>query len=356
MNVLISQIEAQFSERQIFSSRRGDDTLIQRIAPAEDCHPGDLVFVERQEFLTAVLDKKPSAIVVNEELAAQLPKDSSTSLLITKNVRLAQALIKQKYANRDLDNDTWGGIHPSAVIHESVQIPSNIEIGPHTVIGKNVKLAENCRILSRVTIESGVELGEGCLIHSGAIIAYNCQLGKNVEIGHGSVIGSEGFGYALDEKGQAYKIPQTGNVIIEDDVEIGANNCIDRGCYNSTRIGKGTKTDNLCHIAHSVQVGQNCMLTAMFCVGGSTEIGDRVLTSGQTACVDHVKVCSDTVFLHRAGITKNIEKPGMYAGLPLQPLAQYMKTSAHQKNLSEMSKKIKELEQQVQKLSSNQKG
>jgi UDP-3-O-[3-hydroxymyristoyl] glucosamine N-acyltransferase len=129
-------------------------------------------------------------------------------------------------------------------------------------------------------------------------------------------------------------------VVIEDRVRLGANCCIDRAAYKTTRIGAGTKLDNLCHVAHNVQIGEDCLLTSMLCVAGSSIIGNRVVTSGQTGILDHVKVCDDAVLVHRAGVTKDLDTPGVYAGLPLQPLADYLKNMAILKNLSELKKKL----------------
>ena len=135
--------------------------------------------------------------------------------------------------------------------------------------------------------------------------------------------------------------------MIGDRVRIGANNCIDRATYSETRIGAGTKTDNLCHIAHNVVVGEDCLLTAMLCVAGSTTIGNRVITSGNTGILDHVKICDDVVLLHRAGVTKDVEKPGAYAGVPLLPLGEYMKNSAVLKNANDLRKRVSAIEKNL---------
>ena len=161
---------------------------------------------------------------------------------------------------------------------------------------------------------------------------------------HRSVIGSEGFGFAQDSSRRSHAIPQTGIVVIGDRVRIGANNCIDRATYAETRIGAGTKFDNLCHVAHNVSIGEDCLLTAMLCVAGSSKIGNRVITSGQTGIIDHVEICDDVVLVHRAGVVKNIDQPGVHASLPAQPLDEYLKNTAVTRTGPALRKRVADLE------------
>jgi len=195
-----------------------------------------------------------------------------------------------------------------------------------------------------VVIEHDVQIGNDTVVHPNAVIGYGCIVGHESDIGSGVVIGSEGFGFAWDKTGKTYTIPQTGIVILEDRVRLGANCCIDRAAYRTTRIGTGTKLDNLCHVGHNVQIGENCLLTSMFCVAGSTTIGNRVMASGQTGILDHMKICDDVVLVHRAGVTGDIEKPGVYAGLPVQPLKEYLRNTAVFRILSEMRQRLLTLE------------
>jgi UDP-3-O-[3-hydroxymyristoyl] glucosamine N-acyltransferase len=193
-------------------------------------------------------------------------------------------------------------------------------------------------------IEHDTIIGNDCIVAPKAVVGFGTRVGNEVSIGSGTVIGSEGYGFAQDENRKSHFIPQTGIVVIEDRVRIGANCCIDRAAYQETRIGAGTKIDNLCHIAHNVQVGEDCLLTAMLCVAGSTKIGDRVITSGQAGIIDHMKIASDVVLLHRAGVTQNVEQPGAYAGMPLLPLKEYMKNLATLKSLADLRRRLLDLE------------
>jgi len=216
-------------------------------------------------------------------------------------------------------------------------------IEPKAVVGQNVKIGAHCRIMAGAVIENDAVIGDETVVHPLAVVGYGCRLGRQVVICSGSVIGSEGYGFAQDKERKSHPIPQTGIVVIEDRVRVGANSCIDRATYHATRIGAGTKLDNLCHVAHNVNIGQDCLLTAMLCVAGSTKIGDRVITSGQTGILDHVSVCSDTVLLHRAGVSKDIDVPGAYGGAPVLPLSEYLKNTAVFRTATKLRKQVNDL-------------
>jgi len=211
---------------------------------------------------------------------------------------------------------------------------------PRAVIGRNVRLGERTRIMAGAVIEHDAQVGSDTVVHPNAVIGYGCVVGNEAAIGAGSVIGSEGYGFAQDQHGKSHPIPQTGIVVLGDRVRVGANCCIDRAAYRTTLIGAGTKLDNLCHIVHNVQIGEDCLLTSMFCVAGSTTIGNRVMTSGQTGIKDHVKICDDVVLVHRAGVTADIDQPGAYAGLPVQPLKEYMRNTAVLRMLADLRQRL----------------
>lgn len=348
MKLLLSDVAGEFADH--IQDQRGDDTFVTRISAAEACGPGDLVFAENRKLAQTALSGQPSGVVIPETLAGMAGTPKGTGILISNNVRLVHALAKQRYGDRAWNDDESPRIHPSAILHAGARIPESCRISASVVIGDGVVLGERCRVLEGVIIERGATLGDDCLVHPTAVIGYGCQLGNEVEIGAGSIIGSEGYGFAQDKEGKSERIPQTGSVVIGDRVRIGANNCIDRAAYGVTRIGAGTKTDNLCHIAHGVDVGEDCLLTAMFCVAGSTKIGNRVMASGQTGILGHLTVCDDVVLVHRAAVLQDINEPGAYGGLPLQPVQQHIRNSAQVKRLSELAKKLKQLEQEIKAL------
>lgn len=326
---------------------------ITRIAAVEDGATGDLVFVDKKELVPIVKNRMPTAIVTSASLRDEFSSLPETVVFIAPHVPLAHALIKQKYGARDFSKTGWSEIHPSAVIHETVKMGEGVVVEPRAVIGRNVKIGSKSRIMAGVVIENDVFIGDDVIVQPLAFIGYGTKIGNEVQIGSGTVIGSEGYSFAQDSKKKSYSIPQTGIVVIEDRVRIGANNCIDRAAYRETRIGAGTKIDNLCHIAHNVEIGEDCLLTAMFCVAGSTKIGNRVIASGQAGVLDHLKICDDVVLLHKPGVSKDIDKPGAYAGIPIQPLGEYMKNTAVLRSATELRKRIVELENQMENLKKN---
>ena len=348
--VRLSEIKENFSGLHLIIAQLGVDVGITGINTVASCEPGDLVFVSNRDYLELARQRNPAALVVPEHLAEDAAEEEGWGILVTGNVKLAHALIKQKYGDRDFLDGQWGRVHSSAVIHRTAKIPDSCFIGPGVVIGENTRLGDNCRLLAGVVIENDVEIGNDCVFHPNCVIGYHCKIGNEVEIGAGTVVGSEGYGFAQDQNGRSYKIPQTGHVVIEDRVLLGACNTIDRATYGQTRIGAGTKTDNIIHIAHNVEIGQDCMLTAMFVVAGSSKIGDRCITSGQVEVSDHINIGNDVVLVHRAGVTRNIAEPGMYAGLPTQPLNQYMKNTAHFRKLDALNRKVVALEKAIKNL------
>ncbi|MCP4292640.1 MAG: UDP-3-O-(3-hydroxymyristoyl)glucosamine N-acyltransferase [bacterium] len=350
MNRKVSEIFYDWQNHGLLTAHQGPDQTIANIAPVETCTSGDLVFVDKSAFVEAALANSPSCVVTNEKLAEKFADKNDLSVLIAPNVGLAQALMRKKYADRDIRNEGWPAIHPSAVIHETAELGEGTIVGPCAVVGANVLTGVQCMIMSGAVVEHSVQMGDRCIIHPNATIGYNGELGDEVVVHSGSVIGGEGFGLAQDSKGKSYRIPQTGNVVLEDRVEVGAGNCIDRAAFAETRIGAGTKMDNLCHIAHNVTVGEDCILVAGLQIGGSTTLGNRIIASGATGFLDHLNICDDTVFLHRAGVTKSITKAGAYAGIPFQPLGEYMKSQARTRKNGDMRQKLKDLEARLAKL------
>ena len=198
-------------------------------------------------------------------------------------------------------------------------------------------------------IERDVEIGNDCTIHSQANIGYGSKLGNRVIIRSGAVVGNEGFGFAKDENNHYHRVPHTGYVEIQDDVQIGSNCNIDRGTYGATLIKRGCKIDGLCHIAHNVVLGENCILVSQCGIAGSTIVGDRVILSGQTGVLDHLKIADDAVLIHRAGVIQDIPTGGIWGGLPPKPMKEHMKRNNSYKTLE---KKIAKLEEKISELKS----
>jgi UDP-3-O-[3-hydroxymyristoyl] glucosamine N-acyltransferase len=347
MKTSAAEILSAFAPQGLIKEMVGPDQPILRIAAIEDCVPGDLVFVDKAEYAALAMQRRPAVAVTSFKLKGLLAGCSELTLLLAPNVNLAQALIKQRYAGRQFDAAGWPRIHPSAVVHETAVVPATAVVEPRAVIGRNVRLGERTRIMAGAVVEHDAQVGSDSVVHPNAVIGYGCMVGNEAVIGAGAVVGSEGYGFAQDQHGKSHPIPQTGTVVLGDRVRVGANCCIDRAAYHTTRIGAGTKLDNLCHIAHNVQIGEDCLLTSMLCVAGSTTIGNRVMTSGQTGVSDHVKICDDVVLVHRAGVTADIDQPGAFAGLPVQPIKEYMRNTAALRMLAELRQRLLALERQM---------
>ena len=348
ISVTLVEIMKDFGPSGVLLEALNDKGVtVSGISAVEDCQPGDLVFVDKKEYLTIIRSRRPAAVVTSTALKGSVAETGNFAILVAANISLAHALIKGMYGNRDFSKSGWTGIHSTAVIHETAKVGEGTVIEPRVVIGQNVKIGDHSRIMAGSVIENDAVIGSHTHLHPLVMIGYGCRIGNHVTIGSGTVIGSSGFGYAQDKQRKSHHIPQTGIVVIQDHVNIGANNCIDRAAYHETRIGEGTKIDNLCHIAHNVIIGDNCLLTAMLCVAGSTTIGNRVITSGQTGILDHVEVGDDVVLVQRAGVSKDIKKPGAYAGAPVQPMAEYMKNTAVFRGAVELRKRVSDLEKAV---------
>jgi UDP-3-O-[3-hydroxymyristoyl] glucosamine N-acyltransferase len=342
-----SLIFDEFGSTGLLTSMEGEDVSLSGIAAVEKCGPGDLVFVDQERAAEAIGTRGPSAVVTSPALQEQLSAVPGLTVLVAPNVRLAHALIRQRYVDRDVLESEWPDIHRSAVIAAGCEIGAGSRIGPHVVLGEGVRIGEKTAVMAGSIVERHAVIGDRTIIHPRVTIGYECEIGDDVIIQSGAVIGSEGYGFAQDDKGCSHRIPQLGRVVIEDRVSIGAATCVDRATYEETRIGAGTKLDNLCHIAHNVHIGRDCLLTAGFVVGGSSKIGDRCVTSGQTAVLDHLEICDDVYLLRRAGVAEDIEQPGVYAGAPVEPYASYLRNTALVKKLPELRKQVRRLEKEL---------
>ena len=347
MKLKASKVFESFQASGIIDEMTGPDTDISRIDPIDNCTPASLVFVDKAAFVEQAIASSPAAIVTTEQLLEHFSDLSSTAILSSSNVRLAQALIRQAWADHDHRDSGWPAIHTGAIIHESAVIGEAVVLGPGAVIGRNVKIGRGSIVMANTVLEQDVVVGEDCVLHPSVVVAQGCELGDRVILKSGCVIGMEGFGFAQDEQGRSHRIPQTGKVVIEDDVMIGSNCNIDRATYDETRIRAGCKFDALIHIAHNVDIGEDCLVLAHSTVAGSSTIGRGVIMSGQTGVLDHIKIVDRTILVQRAGVINDIETPGTYAGLPTQPVNDYFKNTAVAHKLVDLRKQLRLLEKQV---------
>ena len=317
------------------------------IASPENFKSGDIVVSDDDKVLANVMQSSemPGLIITSETLADKL--SITIPILTSTNPRLVHAFIKQLLNDYDKTDPEWDQVHSSSIIHSSTKIPDSCRIGPNVIIGANVSLGENIVIRSNSVIEHDCVIGNDCTVHSQVNIGYGSLIGERVIIRSGAVIGNEGFGFVPDDNNHYHRVPHTGFVEIQDDVQIGPNCNIDRGTYGSTLIKRGCKLDSLCHIAHNVVLGENCILVSQCGIAGSTVVGDRVILSGQTGVLDHIKIADDAVLVHRAGVIADIPEKGMWAGLPPKPMKEYMRNLRANKRTE---KKIARLEETISEL------
>jgi len=235
-------------------------------------------------------------------------------------------------------------VHPSAVIAEDAEIGENVFIGAFVTIGEGSSIGNATQLRAGAKIGDNVHVGANCVLHPNVFIDDHCTIGNNVILHSGVVIGADGFGYVKDENGEYVKFPQIGTVVIEDNVEIGANTCIDRGALGETRIGEGTKIDNLVQVGHNVQIAKRCVIAAQTGISGSVTIEDDCVIGGQVGFGDHVRVQSGAVIGSQAGVLPGkIVRPGVWWGTPIQPLDEYKRQNAMIKGLARLRDEVKEL-------------
>ena len=323
----------------------GEHTTFGQITAYQGPAPDALIFIN--DFDQFQVEKSPAVIVTTESIAEQIKQHFAGFIISVKDTKLAQALIKQHYDDYQARDDEWADVHDSAVIHPSAQIGKHCRVGPNVVIGADCKIGDNVIIRANAVIEHDVIIGADSIINSLANIGYGSELGQRVIIQSGCIIANEGYGFASDSDGKYHRIPHTGNVILHDDVHIGSNSCIDRATYGSTVLHQGVKIDNLCQIAHNVEVGENSLFISQCGIAGSNTIGKRVILSGQTGTLDHMNIPDDSILVHRAGVIKDIPHGGVWGGLPLRPFKEHMRRMGVDKKVDKLEKEIKQLKKSL---------
>ena len=313
-----------------------ENVAIRGVAGIETAVPGQITFVANPKYAPLAKTTGASAVLVAEDFAS-LPT-STTAALRTKNPHLAFAkaieLFQQppKYAP---------GVHPSAVLHPSAKIGRNCHIGACVVIGANVTMGDDCVLLPHVVLYDGVQVGNKLLAHSHVTVREDCRLGNNVILQPGVVIGSDGFGFAKTDDKKWYKIFQSGIVVIEDDVEVQANSCIDRASMGETRIRAGAKIDNLVQVAHNCDVGENTLLCAQVGLAGSTEIGKSAILAGQVGVVGHLRIGDNVIVTAQSGIPGDVEDGKIVSGSPAFDNKQWLKSVSIFNKLPELAKAVR---------------
>jgi len=314
----------------------------------EEAVEGQLAFLANPKYEEYLYSTKASVVIINE--AYELKQPVTATLIRVPDAYSAFATLLSKY--QEIVQQQLIGVQEPSYIAKTASYGQNVFIGAFAYLGENVKVGNNSKIFPNVYLGDNVSVGENTVIHPGVKIYHDCKVGSNVIIHAGTVIGSDGFGFAPQADGTLKKVPQIGNVVIEDNVEIGANATIDRATMGSTIIKSGAKLDNLIQIAHNVEVGHSTVIAAQAGISGSTKIGNGVLIGGQAGLAGHLQVGDGSKINAQAGLGKSLKPGSSVTSSPAYDYGQAIRSQAIARNLPEMEKRIKELEALVKQLMS----
>lgn len=331
--------------RQVSAKVIGDGSvLITGIAPFDAARPGDITFLANKKLLKSLKNCEASVVITHPDFISVLEKGKKFSLLVTEHPQLAFARIMQLFFPSHRPDP---GIHQTAVVSPTTNIAPSAHLGPFVCISDYTMVGENSVLMAGVYIGKNVKIGRDCILYPRVVILDGCVIGNGVVVHAGTVIGSDGFGYVPNEKGMHVKIPQVGNVVIEDDVEIGANCTIDRATLGSTQVGQGTKIDNLVHVAHNVVIGKHCILAGQVGIAGSSRVSDHVIMAGQVGIADHVNIGSGVRIGAKSGVAADIPPRTDVVGIPAIHKDDFFKMYANVKRIDRLKKDIERLKEFV---------
>ena len=313
------------------------------VGSIESAQEGQLSFLCDAKYLSYLPQTNASVVLMTESIV--FDGDTPATIIRVENARAAIGQLLTLVAKAM--NPAKQGIEQPSFISEGVIVPEDAYIGAFAYIGKNVQLGEGVQIYPHTYIGDNVRIGNNTILYSGVKIYYNCQVGNDCILHAGVVVGSDGFGFEPDAKGINQKLPQIGNVIIEDDVEIGANTTLDRAMMGSTIVRRNAKIDNLVQVAHNVEVGESTFLCSQVGIAGSSKIGSHCILAGQVGVAGHLEITDNCVFGAQSGIPSNVRKPGMYQGSPIIDAMNWRRSVVGFKQLPELMKKIQELDKRV---------
>ena len=335
----------EFSAQQIAMLLGGKVTgdanrKVSDVGPIESAHEGQLSFLCDAKYLPHLPQTGASVVLMTESI----PFDGETNatLIRVENARAAMGQLLSLVAKAM--NPAKQGVEQPSFVSEDLVIPDDAYIGAFAYIGKNVQLGKGVQIYPHTYIGDNVKIGDNTILYSGVKVYYNCVIGKDCILHAGVVVGSDGFGFEPDAKGVNQKLPQIGNVIIEDDVEIGANTTIDRAMMGSTIIRRNAKLDNLVQVAHNVEIGESTFMCAQVGVAGSTKVGSHCILAGQVGVAGHITIADNCVFGAQSGIANHVKKPGMYQGSPIIDAMNWRRSVVGFKQLPDIMKRLQELE------------
>jgi len=321
---------------------RGDgDVEVEGVAGIEQAGPRDVTFLANPRYAAHLAGTHAAAVILSPGHETSVPS------LVTDQPYLAFA---RAVAVLRPPAPPAPGVHPSAQVDPTALLGPGVHVGALAVVGRGVRLGARSVVHPHVVLYEDVEVGEDCVLHSGVQVRERCRLGDRVVVQNGAVIGGDGFGFARDEGGRYQKFPQVGTVVIEDDVEIGALTAVDRAALGETRIGRGTKLDNLVQVGHSVTIGEDTVLAGQVGIAGSARIGSRVTLAGQVGVAGHLTIGDGAIATAQTGIPSSVEKGAVVSGYPAIENRAWLKSSAVFARLPELQKRVRELERRVEKL------
>jgi UDP-3-O-[3-hydroxymyristoyl] glucosamine N-acyltransferase len=311
------------------------ETEITGLAGIEQAGHGQLTFVSNPKYNAAARTTKASAVIVAENFPV-----INSGMLRSKNPYLAWAKAIELFYRPP---SYVPGIHPTAAVHPTAKLGRNAHVGPYVVIDEGVVIGDNSVLLAHAVIYRGVAIGNNFFAHAHAVVREFCQLGDNVLLQNGVVVGSDGFGFAKNDEAHWHKIVQSGNVVVESDVELQANTCIDRASIGETRIGRGAKIDNLVHVGHSCTIGHDALLCAQVGLAGTTDVGNHAILAGQVGVSGHVKIGDGAIAIAQSGIPHDVPAGAMVSGAPAIDHRLWLKCCAAYARLPEIAKAVRRL-------------
>jgi UDP-3-O-[3-hydroxymyristoyl] glucosamine N-acyltransferase len=318
--------------------------LIERIADLINADQNEIAYVEDEKLFAAAAESGAACLIVKDGLSEKFPE---RTLIEVKNPKLAFSLIGAALHPPVRREPT---IHPTAVVAENADIALTAYVGPNVCVGEHTRVGAYTRLEAGVVLGANVSVGDDCVLHPNVVLYDGVSIGNRVILHAAVCLGADGFGYVRHDLGYQ-KFPQIGTVVIEDDVELGAHTCVDRAALGRTRIGRGTKLDNMVHVGHNCDIGERVVIAAQTGISGSVVIEDDAVIGGQVGFGDHTRVLSGAVIGSKAGILPGkIVRPGVWWGIPVQPLDEYKRMNAHMNRLPQMREEIKKLRKEIEEL------
>lgn len=339
----------EFSAKQIATFIQGEiigdeNATVHTFAKIEEGIPGAISFLSNPKYTPYIYDTQSTIVLVNKDFTPE--QEVKATLIKVDNAYESLAKLLNLY---EMSKPKKTGIHSLAFVAETAKIGKDVYIAPFACIGDYAEIGDNTVIHPHATIGGGAKVGNNCIIYSGATVYHDCRIGNNCILHSGCVIGADGFGFAPTPQGYE-KIPQIGIVILEDNVEVGANTCIDRATMGATVIHSGVKLDNLIQIAHNDEIGSHTVMAAQVGIAGSTKVGEWCMFGGQVGIAGHSKIGDNVNLGAQSGVPGNIKSGSQLIGTPPMELKQYFKASIAQKSLPEMQTELRKLRKEIEEL------